>query len=684
VASQFAAERDRWVLWAPAGFGVGIGCYFALPVEPPWLLSAIAPAVLLPLYMAHRWNRVGLVPLLALIVVLAGFAAAQIRTALIPDHMLKAAATGTLSGIVLKVKQRPGRPRVLIKQAELARGGAVMVLATARFSVGPSAALPGIGARIAVPVSLRPPPPPSAPGAHDFQRASFFHALSAVGYARGPIQVIAGAESAPVSATLWLARYRHDLSERIRAALPGVAGTLATALLTGERGPVPEPMLQAMRNAGLAHLLAISGLHMGLVAGIVFFGLRAGFALSGRLALHYPIKKWAAFGALVFAAGYLGLSGAAVPTQRAFLMTGLVLTAVLADRTAISMRMVAWAAMVVLLLRPDALLTASFQLSFAAVTALVATYEALAARRYPAFGSWEAAPGGVLRFIAGLLLTSLVANLATMPFGAYHFNRIACYGLLSNLLAVPLTGFWIMPWGVLALALAPLGLEALALTPMGRGLDILAAIAFEVASWPGATVGVAAWPPALPPVIGLAGLWLCLWRRRWRLVGSVVIVASISAAIMLPGPRIWFSGDGRLAAVRQGDNRLALSNSRRNRFAADLWARRAGGATLGVWRDEPEVFHCDGLGCVVRVEGATVAFSISGRALADDCRQAHILVSTAYRPAACDGPALILDRDRLWRDGGVAIWVDQGRIQALSVAGTRGVRPLTTGFPRRD
>lgn len=682
-AAQLEAERDRWALWTPVGFGCGVGVYFGLPWEPPWLSGPIIFLMLLIGLLISRARAGPSLPWLIPLVLVAGFTAGQVRTVMIPDHMLRYEGHGLVTGIVLSVEDRPARPRVVLGTVQFQARGRAEALAKVRISLRRAAALPKIGDRVEVSASLRPPPAPSAPGAYDFRRAAFFQGVSAVGYATGPIQSLAasgdGGNLGP-SIGLWLAAYRLDLSRRIIEALPGPPGALASALLTGERGPLPEEVLRVMRDSGLAHLLAISGLHMGLVAGIVFFGLRALLASSRRLTLGYPIKKWSAAGALIFAAAYLALSGAAVPTQRAFVMTGLVLIGVLLEREAISMRLVAWAAMAVLVFRPEALLTASFQLSFAAVTALVATYEFVAGRRRArgrAGGGWH---GRLALYVGALLLTSIVANLATLPFSAHHFNRIATHGLASNMLAVPLAGFWIMPWGVLALALAPIGLENVALTPMGWGLEVLVAIATEVAAWPGAVIPVAAWPAATLPLIALAGAWLCLWRRAWRLAGGGLVVAAVVIALAAQGPRIWITGDGRLAGVLADDGRLLLSVTTRDRFTADLWQRRAGSDAKGAWRDERNSKAlCDDLGCVLRVNGAMVAVGGSGRALADDCRRARIVITAAFAQA-CEGPERVFDHTELARAGGVAIWIDASGVRVESITEMRGNRPWTRNF----
>lgn len=230
-----------------------------------------------------------------------------------------------------------------------------------------------------------------------------------------------------------------------------------------------------MRDAGLAHLLAISGLHIGLVGGLLFFVVRLLLATSETLALRYPIKKWAALAAVAGSFGYLLVSGGTLPTQRAFLMLSLALLAVLIDRVAISMNLVAWAALVILMLVPESLLSVSFQMSFAAVVGLVAVYETAVLRHARGAG-----PAGPARraglYLGAVLLSTLVAGTATAPFALYHFNRFALYGVLANLIAVPLTALWIMPWAVVAFALMPFGLEAWALAPMGLGIEAVIAV----------------------------------------------------------------------------------------------------------------------------------------------------------------------------------------------------------------
>jgi competence protein ComEC len=703
---ELEAERERWLLWLPVGFGAGIGVYFLLPVEPPvWLGAAGLGALLVAGALA--WRRPGLwLVLVASGALVAGFAAAQARTLSVAAPVLaKKHGPAAVTGQVLAVEPRAAGGRVLLHRLEVA--GLDPARTPARVRVRLTMREPGgfvPGDRVRIRAVLRPPPEPAAPGAFDFARRAYFQRLGAVGYAVGHAERLdrdgaaQGAAQGTAQGTapgtaeawrLWWAGLRGAVARRILDALPDARGALAAALMTGERGAIPEAVIQAMRDSGLAHLLAISGLHMGLVAGLLFFAVRALLALVPALALRQPIKKWAALAACSGAFAYLCLVGAPVPTQRAFLMVSLVLLAVILDRSAISLRLVAWAALAVLLVAPESLLSASFQMSFAAVTGLVAGYEALGARGRAVAA--ERGPAGRLAlYLGGVALTSVIAIAATAPFAVYHFNRMAWYGLAANLVAVPLTGLWIMPWALLAFVLLPFGLEALALVPMGWGLSAVIAVAETVAGLPGAVVPVRAMPSAGLLLVVLGGLWLCLWRRPWRLAGLALVLAGLAGAALVRPPDLLASGDGRLLAVRGPDGELWLSSSRRARFTAETWLRRAGRAEASAWPLDAAAaggaaggaLRCDALGCIYRAGDQVVALALDGRALAEDCRSATVLISLEpLSRRACPGPRILIDRFDLWREGSHALWLSPGAVRVESVAAARGRRPWVRQRP---
>ncbi len=683
LAAEFAAERERWALWIPVLFGLGIAAYFGLREEPPaWL----APAVfILAAGAALVFRRSQPVLLLAVAVVAAaaGFAAADWRTERVRAPVLeKRYGPAWVRGQVVRVENLPRGPRVWLERVVLP--GVAREKTPRRIRIALiRGSRPVVGLYITVLARLTPPRRPAMPGAYDFQRRAWFDGLGAVGFALGPArQARVVATGKPVSSfSLWLARLRQEMANRILDALPGPQGAVAAALVVGDRSAIPSSVLAAMRDSGLAHLLAISGLHMGLVAATLFFVLRAVLALFEPIALRFPIKKWAAAAAMLGSFLYMGIAGTTVPTERAFLMTGLVLIAVIVDRIAISLRLVALAAMVIMVATPESLLGASFQLSFAAVVALVATYEgARAPVREWAVGRSRARRIGV--YFAALALSTLVAGAATGVIAIYHFGRIVHYGLAANLVAVPVTAFWIMPWGILAVLLMPFGLEKAALAPMGWGIDSVLAVAQAVASWPGAVQTVPAMPTAGLALVVFGGLWLCLWRRSWRWSGVGLLIAGLGTIALAPRPDVLVSETGRLMAVRAGDGRLALSSLRLERSTAERWIRRDGDVRrrrwpIGGFRGPPSL-ACDGLGCLYRAMGHRVALVWDGRALVDDCRLASVVVSAVPVRRGCPAPSAVIDRFDLWRNGSHALYLGaNGRLRVATVEGERGRRPWT-------
>jgi len=674
LAGQFAAERDRWLLWLPVLLGGGIGLYFLLPTEPsvgsgPVFLGGLAVAAI-----RFRQNKTVFILCIALAAIAAGFTAAQLRAHQVAAPVLPLRIGPTdVAGTVASVELREGGGRLILEDLSVRDLGPQSTPARVRIAVRTKEELPEPGDEVAVRAMLMPPPRPVAPGAYDFSRDLFFRGIGAVGYGMGTPKVILHAQ--PSFGETWLASLRQRITLRILDALTPPEAGVAAALLTGQRGHIPEDDMVAVRSAGLAHLLAISGLHVGLVAGILFFVFRAALALNERLALDHPIKKWAAVAALLGSLGYMLLTGATIPTQRAFLMLFLVLSAVLLDRTAITMRLVAWAALVVLLLRPESMLGASFQLSFAAVVALIAVYETWRV------GRSNGDRGKVRRlfgYVTGVGLTTLIASAAIAPLAAYHFNRLPVYDLLGNLVAVPVASLWVMPWGLAALALMPLGLEQLALIPMSWGIAAILWTAHAVASLPGAVLLVRSAPGWGLPLFAVGLLWLCLWRQRWRWWGIPVLIAALLTPMMERPPDVLADESADLFAVRGADGSLGLSTTSRNRFTAEAWLRRMGQDHAWGWRSDEALSQgmaCDGLGCIIHLDGLEVAMVGDPRAYAEDCLSADLLVSAEPLGDACPHPRATIDRFDLWRYGSHAVWLTGNGIKVKTVDGHRGDRP---------
>jgi competence protein ComEC len=691
LARNAAEERDRWTLWIPVFIGAGIAAYFGLGAEPPAWSGMLGLAVAVAARIALQRRPLAAMAMTCLALAFLGFSAAQFRVAVVAAPFLQRESGGAVvEGRICQVALLPSGYRVHLDHLSIAGMVPEDTPERIRLRVHGASAEDHAGGWVQLAARLGPISAPVAPGAFDFQRDVYFDRIGAVGFAFGAPQPIAPRRELGWLAALpcQLSVLRLEIARRIRAILPGDVGAISVALITGDQGAISRPTMQNMRDSGLVHLLSISGLHIGLVAGILFVAVRRLLCLVPRVALHYPIKKWGAAAALLGTLFYMVLAGAPVPTVRAYIMAGMFLLAVLLDRTAISMPPVAWAAVVVLLVRPEELIGPSFQMSFAAVVCLVAAYEGTQAVRL----HWRAGSGWGGRaglYVAALILTSLVATLATAPYSIYHFNRIANYGVVANMLAVPLTGVWVMPCAVLAVVLMPFGLEHLALIPMGWGVDVITVIAEQVAGRPEAAYVVPLLPTAGLAAVTLGGLWLCLWQRPWRVAGLPVMLLGMATIAFARSPDILVAENGRFFAVADPAGGLLLSTPNADDFVADTWSRRSGADAVGSFPADGYGaggrLACDSLGCIYKAFGRTIALVQQPVALFEDCGMADVVVSLEPVRVPCPATTAVIDRFDLWRNGAHAIWIAaDGEIDIRSVREMRGDRPWVVRPQPRD
>lgn len=682
IVSYLLSEYTRWVLWLPVFLGTGVIGYFWLPFEPPQMVGLSGVVAYGVLSYVLRRKLALFVPCLVLLCIALGFFAAQVRTMTVQNQVLDREIGPTrLSGRVVSVEPKSNGARLLIEDASVSRLEPFEVpdriRVTVRYGNEDTTMQPGDW--VTMLAVLRPPSAPVAPGAFDFQRYAYFKGIGATGFALGPpeIRQFWELDKRSLDIATSLERARFAIGDRIRSQIPGESGALAAALITGERLPIPEQTVTAMRQAGLAHLLAISGLHIGLVAGLVFFVARAGLALIPFVAVRYPIKTWAALSALSAALIYTFLAGATIPTIRSFTMMALILGAVMIGRRAISMRTVAIAAFIIILLAPEALLGPSFQLSFAAVTALVAGYELISAR-FPWF--WK--KGGWLRrcaiYLTSVAVSTLIAGLATAPFAAYHFHQLASYGMLANLIAVPLTALWIMPAALLAMLAMPFHLEWVGLALMGRGVEYLISTAYFVSDLPGNLHRIPVMSLFALGVMTAGGLWLCLWQRSWRLLGVPAILLGVFLGGNPALPTILVSENAQLFAILTGDQmHLVGPGIRGNRFTRDAWLERAGYENAAKVSASPGI-QCDHMGCILNdpVHGQVALIWDEG-GLLEDCWSADVLISAVPVRRQCDRPDLIVDRFDVWRNGAYAIYLEGTEVRVQNTREERGRRPWT-------
>ena len=656
IAAEVAPGRP--ILWLPVVFGVGIILYFTAAHEPLWWAGLVLTLGFSIGAFALRASVVGFAALVALAALSAGFSVATAKSRLIAHPVLAAPVFSTqISGFVEAREERERSDRIVLRVHRIEANRHTEKLERVRLSVRKGTA-PPVSSFVEMRARLNPPLAPLRPGGYDFARDLYFQRIGASGFVLGQIRQVTPPE--PLDLRLRYAaaigHLRDAIDARIRAALPGDKGAIASALITGKRDAISVPVNEAMYVSSLGHILSISGYHMAVVAGVVFFVIRAGLALVPHFASRHPIKKWAAFFALGMAAFYLILSGAEVATQRAFIMTAIVLIGVMCDRPALTLRTLAVAALAVLLIAPEAIVHPSFQMSFAATLALIAAYERglpwLSAVPETSMGMRIALWGG--REILGLVLASLVAGLATTLFAAYHFHRLAPYGLLSNLLAMPIVSAWVMPAGLLALAAMPFGFDASFWHLMGGGIDWMTSVALWVASLPGSVGRIHAFGTAPLSLASLGLVLVCLLRSPLRYGGALLIGLACLFAWRSSSPDVLIAHDARMVAVRNPEGRLSLMTTRSDDFTLREWL--AADADARETRDETLSSHvrCDDLGCTAPlIGGGVVALAQGADALVDDCRRAAIVVTQRQAPPHCK--AQVIDRDMWRRHGAVAL-----------------------------
>jgi len=648
----------RLIPWLPVAFGIGIVVYFAAADEPLTVAALALAGVLIVAAVAFRARPAGFPVLLGLAAVAAGFATATVKTRLIGHPILHHSLSDVaITGWIETREERERTDRIIVRLDHIEARRLDEPLQRVRVSVRKGTA-PAVGTFVEFKARLGPPLAPLRPGSYDFARDLFFQGIGATGLVVGQIRVI----DAPRPAALWVSyaafieMLRDGVDRRIRAAVPGDAGSIASALITGEQDAISKPVNDALYISSLAHVLSISGYHMAVVAGVVFFVVRGLLALFSGLALRHPIKKWAAAVALAASTFYLFLSGAQVATQRSYYMIAVVLVGVLFDRATVTFRTLALAALAVLVLAPEAVVHPSFQMSFAATLALVAGYQH--GLRLPKAAADTSLGGKVALWgvgeIAGLLFASLLAGLATTPYAAYHFHRMAPYGVLANLLAMPIVSAIVMPAGLVALIAMPFGFDRPLWQLMGLGIDWMDTVALWVAGLPGAVGRIAAFGGG-PLILVTAGLLvLCLLRTPLRWSGAALAVVACAWAAATPQPDVLIASGGELVAVRKADGLLAIIKKGGDSFAVREWLASDADPRLPGDKTLADGVTCDDIGCVANLsDGAVVTLALSPEAFADDCRVAVLIVSLRRPPSGCG--ATVIDRTLRARAGALAL-----------------------------
>ncbi|WP_421695251.1 ComEC/Rec2 family competence protein [Aestuariivirga sp.] len=675
------AQRGRSFLWCAPALGTGIGAYFALPAEPGLPVAALAAVLGLVLLWFGQPRPLLLLSGLASI----GFALAALQAGAVATPILTASTDEVaVTARVISVDRLSKARLVMIAAPEAIEGlSPEKTPRRLRLSLTETSGKPAAGNRVSFKARLSPLPSPIEPEGFDYGRSLWFQGIGGTGRVTSPFIVLDSEATLASRLDGGMAEVRAAMGARIRAVLEEPYASFAEALITGERSAIPPEINQSLLVSGLYHILSISGLHMWLVAGGVFYVVRAVLALVPQLALRFPIRKWAAGAALLMALFYMLLADSGVATARSFIMVAIVFFAVMVDRPALSLRNLALAAILVLVPDPEAVTQAGFQMSFLAVLGLIAFHEAWARYRAGKGGetprSWPVRllRWGVAAFTVSLF-TSLVAGFSSSLPAAYHFGRVSPYGVLANGLAIPVVGIAVMPEALLAAVLMPLGLERLPLLIMGKGLELVILISNFVASLPGANEVVAK-PPSMAMVTIAAGLiLLCLLSGPIRLTG--VAVMALGALLILrapPPPDLLIEATGQNAVLRDEQGHLVPAKPRRARFAITKWLLANGEETSFADAAKRPGWRCAGDRCTAVVRGKRVLYLSGDMPEPLDCAGFDVLIAAFPLRGACRSVPFRIDRFDLWRSGAHALRLTGGTVEIRTARQGQGDRPWT-------
>lgn len=642
------------------------------------VLGALA-VIVLPFYR----NKAALLIWLPFFLIVLGFAAAQWRTWAVEAPVLERKTYPLLlEGRVAAVDAMPEQgSRIVLDSirydAEKPPPQSPMP-ERVRIKLKSGKEPPAAGDIVRLKAMLLPLSPPVLPGAYDFQRHAFFSGIGATGFAIADVEMVRAKGRG-----FFFESLRRYLRTHIKQAIQNSdAAAITIALLDGEDKDISKETYDTIRAAGIAHLIAISGLQVTLVTGFFFFMIRALLASVPYIALRYPVKKITAFVAMCGAIFYMMLIGSSVSAERSVIMVCVVMAAIMLDRDPFTLRLAAFAAAVMLLFQPESLFGPGFQMSFSAVVALIAFYEST--RDWWSRGyedrQWYAKTG---LYVLGSMATTLIATFATAGFALYHFLKTPLFpGLVANLVAVPLSSFVTMPAAIIGSFLMPLGLESFPLKVAEWSVVIIIRTAEIVSRWPHAVYNTDAWPMWILVMMCFGGLWICLWRHKMRWLGVIPVLAGVVLISMTPRADILISEGGKLFAVRDDRGVLWFSSDRSEKFVRDAWIEREAELGYDVWTGEGSPLSCDDEACLYRHKGKLASFVEKYTALERDCSAANVVISNLYiKRDTCRGPELLLDGRELKYKGAHSIYFRaDGTITFRTVDAERGERPWSPRY----
>ncbi|PCJ99735.1 MAG: hypothetical protein COA45_02645 [Zetaproteobacteria bacterium] len=696
---KFFLQKDNLFLWVPVCFACGVGVYFSLSFEPPIILSVFMLCfwsaihlLIRPIKKVNIWGQTCVMLSFIIFLVFAGFTAATMRTNNIYTPVLsKKIGPVTVSGHIIAIEkmEEGDGSRITLSSLTIEKLSPEKTPRKIRLRLRADDNVE-IGQSIKALALLNPPSPPLFPDGFNFRRYLYFQGIGAVGFIYSAPEITEQARS-----NAWdIEPIRHYIAARIIEFLTPRQASIALALIVGQKKALSDDDAQAIRDAGLAHMLAISGLHVGLVASALFFFIRLAMVMIPNLALRVSVKKVAAVFALCGAIFYMLIAGSTIPTQRAVMMTAIVFLAIIIDRSPISLRLVALSALVILIIAPESLMSASFHMSFAAVTCLIYFYEVT--RKF--WMEWYKKRGWYRKFLLyfiSVCMTTLIASIATAPFALYHFGQVSYLGSLSNFVAVPLLAFIIMPFALLSLISMPFGLDYWPLQLVGIGTKYILDISYWAASLPDAVIYTSAWGFLPFVILVLSTLFMILWKGIGKLCAVPLIVLSMVMLHNQVYPDILVSSSHKLFGFKDRDSALYVSTRRREKFVLKNWERFYGLEEKSAQRllykgsqKELRDFHsCGDGGCRFVIAGHNVSFIRRAYIQDQECGWANIIISIQpmarnYKRKNHCKAQVIIDKFDSWQNGAYAVWVTSEKVTVRNVAETTSNRPWSAYPPK--
>lgn len=694
IFNEFETQKSRLAIWLPVMLGIGIIIYFSLKMEPSVYFSAgiivfsgLVLAASFRLRDMEGWRFAIFLTASAIFWVCAGFAASQVRTNLLTSPVIKEKIGPVwVEGDIENIDRlnADGSARITLENLSIEKLAAEDTPKKLRIKFHETGEVRG-GMRIKVLAGITPPSPPVYPGGFDFQRYCWFKRLGGFGFAYSKPEILSDDKEGLIT----LDSLRQIVARRVSEHVSWPDAAVISALMTGESSSIPEDDMEAMRISGLAHMLALSGMNVAIIAGCIFFSTRFLMALCQPLTLRYPIKKISAVLALLAITGYTFFVGANVPVFRALLMSGVVLIAIMLDRRAISMRLVALSAFAILLFMPESLIGASFQMSFSAVTALVLFFEVYR-DKISLFYKSSGPIRKIFIYVIGICVTTVIATLATAPFSLYHFQKLALYGVLANLLASPIMSFIIMPAVILSYMTIPLGLGGWTLPVAGKGVEWMRWIAHWTADLEGSSLLVSQWSPVALFLLTYGIIFYLLWDGKLRMAGIIAAFMTVLVNHQYRAPDILASSSGKLVAYKRADSDdLNVSTKVHGRYDLENWIRMYGISPEEIrkWpregEDKKTGMICGEEGCRVIFKKRKLAFPKENYAISEDCNWADIIISPIpIRDSQCNA-GTIIDLYDIRKNGAYSLSLNKNNIEIKTVSFERGVRPWHSISSRR-